>query len=403
MTNQQNRTLGAFEKTFWLLDQIDSKDFALAAEIEGVVPIEAWRQAIIKVQERHPNLSVRIVMDGFSRPILETVEGAEIPFRVVYAHDDYRWTQEVERELSIRFDTEQAPLIRVVLVQKPGSTVLIIVAHHAIADGTAVSYLVRDILQAATGKVLSPMEPQKSNDETLGFPEALPKDTAEPAPVLSGESKTFEPKISTIRFPEELTQKIISRARYEETTVHGALCAAVLIASRAMRDEWADRKIEMITPICSRKALNLDDNFGLNITTHPVYFEAEQHLPFWELARLAKEGLAGTDTAEHVRNYLAYFRQLTFDMPSLNQMLDVLKEAFNHEIMVTNIGRLKYSTDYGDLQLKALYGPMVRSGKGMEQTIGANCTNGFLCLTNTSDNPIEGLLEKMREILAAAC
>jgi len=28
-------TLADFEKTFWLLDQIDSKDFALAAEMEG--------------------------------------------------------------------------------------------------------------------------------------------------------------------------------------------------------------------------------------------------------------------------------------------------------------------------------------------------------------------------------
>ena len=30
MRTKQDRTLGAFEKTFWLLDQIDSKDFALA-------------------------------------------------------------------------------------------------------------------------------------------------------------------------------------------------------------------------------------------------------------------------------------------------------------------------------------------------------------------------------------
>jgi len=403
MTNHQNRTLGAFEKTFWLLDQIDSKDFALAAEIEGKAPVEAWKLALVKVQERHPNLSVRTVMDQFSRPVLETMENVEIPFRVVHADNDYRWTQEVEKELPIRFDTEKAPLIRVVLVQKPASSVLIIVSSHIIADGTAVSYLVRDILQAVTGKELARMEPQQSNDETLGFPEDLPKDIAEQVPVSDNESKLFEPKVSTIRFSEEVTQRILERARNEQTTVHGALCAAVLIASRGMRKAWADKKIEMITPICSRKALHLDDNFGLNITTHPVYFEGEQHLPFWEVARLAKEGLAGTDTVEHVENYLAFFRQLTFDSPSIAQMLDVLKEAFNQELMVTNLGRLKYATDFGELKLKSLYGPMVRSGKGMEQTVGANCVNGSLCLTNTSDNPIPGLLEKMEEVLTDAC
>lgn len=403
MTHQQNRTLGAFEKTFWLLDQIDSKDFALGAEIEGTAPVEAWQQALVKVQERHPNLAVRVIMDKFSRPILETIDNVEIPFRVVHADNDYRWTQEVEKELPIRFDTEKAPLIRIVVVQKPTSSVLIVVSSHIIADGTAVSYLIRDILQAVTGKELAQMELQKSNDETLGFPEDLPKDSADQLPISDNESKLFEPKLSTIRFSEEITQKIIERARKEQTTVHGALCAAVLTASREMRKAWADKKIEMITPICSRKALHLDDNFGLNITTHPVYFEGDQHLSFWEVARMAKEGLAGTDTAEHVKNYLAFFRELTFDSANIAQMLDVLKQAFNQEIMVTNLGRLKYATDFGALKLKSLYGPMVRSGKGMEQTIGANCVNGSLCLTNTSDNPIPKLLEKMEEILTEVC
>lgn len=71
--------------------------------------------------------------------------------------------------------------------------------------------------------------------------------------------------------------------------------------------------------------------------------------------------------------------------------------------MVTNLVRVKYKTEFGPLKLDALYGPMVRSGKGMEQTIGALTTNGSLCLTNTSDTPIPGLLMEMEQILAKAC
>ena len=59
--------------------------------------------------------------------------------------------------------------------------------------------------------------------------------------------------------------------------------------------------------------------------------------------------------------------------------------------MVTNLGKLKYETNFGTLKLKAVYGPIVRSGKGKEQTIGAISSNGSLCLTNTSDDPIDGL------------
>jgi len=70
--------------------------------------------------------------------------------------------------------------------------------------------------------------------------------------------------------------------------------------------------------------------------------------------------------------------------------------------MVTNLGRLKYDTDFGRLKLKAVYGPMVRSGKGKEQTIGCLSSNGSLCLTNTSDTPIHGILEAIEQILTEA-
>lgn len=403
MRTKQNRTLGAFEKTFWLLDQIDSKDFVLAGEIEGKKSVEAWQLAIHKAQQRHPNLSVRIVMDQFSRPVLEHVEPMPILLKVLYVEDDYRWEQEVERELSMRFNTEEGPLLRAVLIQKSEDTILILAGHHAVADGTSISYLFRDILTAVMGKDLEPMEPQRSNDETLGLPEDSAIAGSDKAAFVQNEIKPVAPKVSSLRLTREITHKIIERSREEQTTVHGAICASVLIASREMRPEWANKKIELISPICSRRALQLDDNYGLNITTHAVYFEGEQHLSFWDIARLAKDGLAGTDTVEHVKNYIDFFRRLTFKSADINKMTEVLKNAFNHELMVTNLGNVKYDTNFGALKLKALYGPMVRSGKGNEQTIGVITNDGSLCLTNTSDNPIDGLLEAMVQIMAKAC
>jgi len=402
MKKEQSRTLGAFEKTFWLLDQVDSKDFALAGVIEGRESVEAWRQAIDMAQHRHPNLSVRITTDEFNRPLLEQVD-LPIPLRIVDVEEDHRWEQEVETELAIRFNTEKGPLVRAVLVQKPNTTILILVANHTLADGTSVNYLIRDILIALSGLALDMMELQRSNDETLGLPEDQAVEDSEIPGYTPIQLKAVAPKVSSIRFTSEESNNIIGRAREEQTTVHGAICAAVLIACRRMRAQWSDKKIELISPICSRGALKSDDNFGLNITTHPVYFEGEENLSFWDIARMAKAGLAGTETAEHVKNYIQFFRDFTFNSADLQKMVDILKEAFNQEIMVTNLGKLKYSTDFGNLKLQAVYGPMVRSGKGMEQTVGAVSSNGCLCLTNTSDNPIEGLLEAVRKIMVEAC
>ncbi len=402
MKNKQNRTLGAFEKTFWLLDYIDSKDFAIAGEIEGHRPVSEWREALDKAQRRHPNLSVRILMDAYSRPVFKHATWMPIPMRVLEVDQGHRWEQEVEKELATRFRTEKEVLARAILVQRPNDTVLILTGHHATADGTSMTYLFRDILTAINGQELEPMQPQKSNDETLGLPEDQGAIGSERAIPLVKVKKTFAPKISSLRFSTKNTTRIIERSREEKTTVHGALCAAVLMASRNMRKEWSDKKIELISPICSRKALGVDDSFGLNITTHPVYFEGDQQLSFWDLARLAKAGLEGTDTAEHVRNYINFFRDLTFNTADIQKIIDTLKEAFNQEIMVTNLGPIKFGTKFGPLKLKALYGPMVRSGKGQEQTIGVITTNGSLCLTNTSDTPIDGLLEEMENILVEA-
>ena len=403
MKRQQNRTLGAFEKTFWLLDQIDSKDFALAADISGTQPVEKWRKAIDMAQQRHPNLSVRIVLDELSRPALQHVENLRIPLRVVHVEQNYRWEQEVEKELSVRFNTEEGPLLRVVLVQKTDSTVLILAANHTVADGTSLSYLTRDILLAVTGNELEFMEPQMSNDQTLGLPEDLPVKTVEQELELKVKAHAVNPLVSSHRFSENSTHNITERARQENTSVHGAICAAVLMASRKMRPEWDETRMKLVSPICTRGALDLDDNFGLNITTQSVFFEQQRHLSFWDLARLAKVGLGGTSSVEYTTGYLSFFRGIVFGHNDMQQMLDALKQAFNHHIMVTNLVRVRYKTDFGKLKLKALYGPMVRSGKGMEQTIGALTSNGSLCLTNTSDTPIPGLLAEIEHILEKAC
>lgn len=403
MTKHQNRTLGAFEKTFWLLDQIDSKDFALAAEVEGRESVAAWRSAINKVQKRHSNLSARIAMDEFKRPFIEHVESLIIPIRVLEVDNDFKWEHEVEKELAIRFNTKEGPLFRVVVVQKPEDTVLILVANHTLADGSSLMYLFRDILDAVTGNVTQALRPQKSNDETLGLPDDNINTTTKASGYVFKKPSTVSPKVESIRFSSESTLQILKSSRLEQTTVHGAICAATVIACRKLRKEWGDKKIELISPICTRKALQLDDNCGLNITTHPVYFENEQQLSFWDIARLAKTGLQGTETVEHIQNYLGFFRQLTFNSTDIQQMIDTLKEAFNHQIMVTNLVKVKYKTDFGKLKLKSVYGPMVRSGKGMEQTIGAISSNDKLSLTNTSDNPIPGILEEMQRILAEAC
>ncbi|RZL20447.1 MAG: condensation protein [Pedobacter sp.] len=403
MENHQNRKLGVFEKTFWVLNQIDSKEFALAAEIEGRETVEAWEQALDKLQQRHPNLSTKVLLDKFSRPALNHMEASKIPLRVLNVEDEYCWEHVVEGELSTRLNTVEAPILRAVLIQKPTRTVLLLTGSHLLADSSTISNLFHDLLSELAEKELASLKSQCPNDETLSLSEDATIDGDDREIVLSNDIKNIAQKVSSIQMDAATTSKLIEKAREHGTSVHGALSAAVLLAARTLRKEWSDRKIELISPTCSRKTLKLDDNYGMNITTHPVYFEGEQQYDFWQVARQAKAGLAETDTEEHMRNYVNFFRDLTLESTDIQRMIDILKNAFNHEIMVTNLGMLKYGTEFGKLKLNTIYGPIVRSDKGIEQTVGAISCNDTLCLTNTSDNPIEGLLESILGILTEAC
>ena len=134
------RPLGSFEEFFWLIDQNRPVHFALAAKVQGATTFGQWRNAFDLVQRRHPLLSVCIETNGNSRPYFCRNVAAPIPLRVIQANDaTLRWKLEMEVELSIPFDPEDAPLVRAVLLHEPDQAVVIVVAHHSIADGRSLS------------------------------------------------------------------------------------------------------------------------------------------------------------------------------------------------------------------------------------------------------------------------
>ena len=70
---------------------------------------------------------------------------------------------------------------------------------------------------------------------------------------------------------------------------------------------------------------------------------------------------------------------------------------------MTNLGSLQLDQQFGPVTLKALFGPAVLTGFEGQQTIGVATVNQALCLLHTGHMPPEGLLEKTRSVLAAAC
>src|ERR1700720_4492383 len=136
-------------------------------EVKGNTKVQSWRDALDVVQKRHPILSTSIKRNEEGQPALYQVDAAPIPLRVVDGNMQERWELELDREMALPFTPEQAPLIRTVLIHKPQSAVLIMVAHHAIADGMALVFLIRDLLQVLSGGQIEPLSFNSSAEEFL--------------------------------------------------------------------------------------------------------------------------------------------------------------------------------------------------------------------------------------------
>jgi hypothetical protein len=88
---------------------------------------------------------------------------------------------------------------------------------------------------------------------------------------------------------------------------------------------------------------------------------------------------------------------------TVKQAFQLKRNAFNAQVMFTNLGCLPFGGTFGPLKLQTLWAPCALRGIEGEQTLGAVSVNGSLHLTHTSPAPIPSLLAGMEEELRKAC
>jgi hypothetical protein len=404
------RTLGSLEHMFWLLDQNRSCHFAMTAQIAGRASPDHWRKALDRVQARHRLLSVCIEGSPGSVPCFRQVDAAPIPLRIVDGDPKTHWEREVGEELATPFDPNRAPLIRAVLIQGSQSTAFILVAHHSIADGLSLAYAIRDTLSALSGELLEPLPLAPAQEEILGVgagSAALADAHAQPDGAPVAKPSTYRPLadarpvVKGLRLPRGLTASLRDRARLEGTTVHGALCAAFVIAGRQVSAGWSHSALRMMSPINTRPLLEVGESCGVFVNAATSTFDG-QAIGFWELARDAKAAIAVGQTRDGVMASLSAMGEVVGKGAEIATAANFAANAFAHEGMLTNLGVLTFGNRFGALKLENMWGPAVLAGMDGEQTIGVSTVNGSICLTHTSHTPLEGLLEAMRSVLVDA-
>ena len=407
------RALGAREQMFWLMDQKHPVHLTVTAEVKGTTKARDWRDALDAVQKRHPILSTLIKRNEEGQPALYHADAAPIPLRVVDGRVQEHWELELDREMALPFTPEQAPLIRTVLIHKPQSAVLIVIAHHSIADGMALVFLIRDLLQVLSGEQIEAFSVTSSGEELLN---KLPKgeeivqvETSQagaPAaePALYREGDGLAPRAIARKLDEHLTAALKERARREGTTVQGALCAALALAGRKTSSAWRKQSVRVMSPVDARAHLRAGEACGLYLGAGAmIHFQPGDSSGFWEMARFAKQKISPSQTFQSLSASLHGLEAIMNKDMDVETAAQIAAGAFARELMVSNLGQMPYGSEFGRLRLEAVWGPTALQGLVGEQNVGVATTNGALRLLHASYTLIPHLLENTELILRAAC
>jgi NRPS condensation-like uncharacterized protein len=412
-SKKEVRTLGAREHMFWLMDQKHAVHLTVTAEVKGITKVQSWRDALDAVQRRHPVLSTSINRNEEGQPALYQADAAPIPLRVVDGSVQQRWELELDREMALPFTPEQAPLIRSVLIHKPQSAVLIMIAHHAIADGMALVFLIRDLLQVLSGDQIEALSFSSTAEELLSkLPNAkkiVPVEAsqagapqAEPAPYQEGNGSA--PRATARKLDENLTATLRERARREGTTVQGALCAALVLAGRKTSSAWRKRPVRVMSPVNVRAHLRAGEACGLYLGgAGMIAFQPGDSRAFWELARFAKKEISPSQTVQALSTSLHRLEAIMTKDMDVETAAQISAGAFARDLMVSNLGQMPYESELGNLKLEAVWGPTALQGLDGEQNVGIATTNGAIRLLHASYSLIPHLLENTELILRKAC
>jgi len=391
------RPLGPGEQYFWLSDQNSAKHFVIAAEILGDAPVEAWIAAVAAVQRRHPLLRVSIEYGPDGLPGFGEHAQMPIPVRVVPETGSAAWNVEMARELATPIPLSGAPLVRITLLRKKAGSVLLLSMHHSIADGLSSAFIIRDILESLSGKLMQRLiltEPQEGLcSAAAGALQRAPASARPPATLLR--RNAGGPTVQFLKLPKELTVRLRTHAREVGATVHGALVAAVTFAGRQLSSAWLIDPVRMVSPVDNRRVLGLMDQCALSIVFPVGAYAPDSEDRLWDVARAVKDDLTPVRTAEGLSTVFSGFRQLMSTSPDVVQIAAFELQVCACEGMVSNLGVLPFETSFGRFKLESLWGPAVFVGIEGEQMIGAVTLNGAIHLLHTSYTPIPNLLQKM--------
>lgn len=307
------------ERSCWHANRVDALNGQAIAEVEGDLSEASIRRGLDFLRQRYPLLAVVIRREG-GRVVFQREDVPPIPLQVLEAPEG-DWVETAEAESKGPIPCETGPQARCVLLRHGNtrSTVLL-TFPHAVGEGCSWYILIRDLLRSAAG-LITPGEEGGIPDLPLPLYDRLPQSVkgfsgfAGFARMMSrelagyfregGAPRKLDLDLSTppadrrtglipVRFDHGFTERLLDRSRREQTSVHGAICAAGLLAVSKVMTDGSPRVFACTSAVDMRKRLTppIGDEMGLFVSVLWAVQRVRQDSPFWDLARSIREKLA---------------------------------------------------------------------------------------------------------------
>lgn len=330
-TNDVRRPLSPVERLYWIVDQTSPLNVIARTRVHGPLPTSLHRRALDALQIRHPLLRVAIADDGAgTHPAFTPSDGEPIPLRHVTVPPDdpaadTRWEREInERELVDGIDWHNGPLLRAVVITFGGVDEesvhdVILTASHTIADGKTCLSLLREWIELAAGMDRGTHKRSNSRRALPATDDLLPRRHRGALGVAGLRAMLLRDQQAAKRLPAQrvgisrqvpfaqrrtqmlhrlLTAEqldlLVTAAKRHDTTVHGALAAAMVEAIAHDAGTLEAAYFSIGSPVDFRADLKpavSHDEVGTYVATVPSRVLYEPGRPLWPMAQTISRDL----------------------------------------------------------------------------------------------------------------